>query len=250
MAGGDVAGYGPSTYGDRIANVYDGWFSTPTDAEDCAAFLADLAGPGPALELAIGTGRIALPLRARGVQVDGIDASEAMVSKLREKPGGEDIPVTMGDMADVGVIGGYPLIYLVFNTFYALLTQEDQVRCLSNVAAHLEPGGAFVVQGFVPDLSLYHRGSRTHVLRVGVDDLLLDLATLDVVRQRISAQHLVIHEGRVTQYPVELRYVWPAELDLMARVAGLRLRERWSDWKRSPFTSNSTQFIAVFEGGE
>jgi SAM-dependent methyltransferase len=247
MAGGEVPGYGPSTYGDRIADVYDAWLSVPTDGEDTAAFLAALAGSGPALELAIGTGRIALPLAARGVEVHGIDASEAMVAKLREKPGGSDIPVTMGDMADVGVDGTYPLIYLVFNTFYALLAQEDQVRCLENVAAHLSPGGAFVVQGFVPDMSLYHRGSRAHVLRIGVDDLLMDLSTLDVVEQRVSAQHLVIQGGRVTQYPVELRYVWPAELDLMARVAGLRRRERWSDWKRTPFTSSSGQHISVYE---
>ena len=239
--------YGPSTYGDRVADVYDDWFALREDAEDTAAFLAELAGEGPALELAVGTGRVALPLAARGVEVHGIDASGAMVDKLREKPGGDRIPVTIGDMADVGVEGTYPLIYLVFNTFYGLLTQEDQIRCLRNVRDHLEPGGAFVLQGFVPDPTYYDRGSRVAAVRVGMDDLLIDVGRLDIVTQRITAQHLVIREGRVTQYPVELRYVWPAELGLMATVAGLRLRERWASWTREPFTSTSGQQISVFE---
>jgi SAM-dependent methyltransferase len=242
--------YGPSTYGDRVAGVYDDWFALREDADETASFLAELAGEGPALELAIGTGRVALPLAARGVEVHGIDSSEAMVAKLREKPGGGDIPVAIGDMADVDVEASYPLIYLVFNTFYGLLSQEEQIRCLSNVGEHLRPGGAFVLQGFVPDLSLYDRGSRVAVLRLGLDDLLVDLAKLDVIGQRVSAQHLAIQEGRVTQYPVELRYVWPAELDLMATVAGLRLRERWASWTRDPFTSSSGQHISVFERPE
>jgi SAM-dependent methyltransferase len=242
--------YGPSTYGDRVAHVYDDWFALREDVDEAATFLADLAGDGPALELAIGTGRIALPLAARGVPVHGIDASEPMVAKLREKPGGADIPVTMGDMADVGVEGTYPLIYLVFNTFFALLTQEDQLRCMRNVAVHLAPGGAFVMQVFVPDLSLFDRGSRVSVLRVGLDDLLVDMARLDVVEQRVSAQHLAIQEGRVTQYPVELRYAWPSELDLMARLARLGLRERWASWTRQPFTSSSGQHVSVYERAE
>ena len=157
-----MEGYGPETYGERIAEVYDEWFHPPTSAEDTVEFLAVLAGDGPVLELAIGTGRIALPLAARGIEVHGIDASEAMVAKLRAKPGGEDIPVTLGDFADVGVEGHYPLITIVFNTLWALLAQEDQVRCVRNVAEHLTEDGTFVTEMYVPDPagSIAARGCR------------------------------------------------------------------------------------------
>jgi SAM-dependent methyltransferase len=239
--------YGPSTYGDRIAGVYDQWLGLPGDADEAAEFLAQLAGRGPALELAIGTGRVALPLAAKGVEVHGIDASEAMVAKLREKRHGEAIPVTIGDFADVGLDGTYPLIYVVFNTFFALLTQEDQLRCLGNVARHLQDDGAFVLQLFFPDLSLFDRNSRAAVQHVGTDELLLDLGRLDATTQRIDTQHVVIQEGLIRSYPVKLRYVWPSELDLMAQLAGMRLRERWGGWDRKPFVSGSAQHISVYE---
>jgi len=145
-----VAGYEPSTYGDRIAAVYDEWLGVPQDTDDAVAFLAGLAGQGPALELGIGTGRVELPLAARGVEVHGIDASEAMVARLHAKPGGEAIPVTIGDFADVPVEGAFPLVFVVFNTFFALLSQEAQVRCFENAARRLAPGGAFVLQAFGP----------------------------------------------------------------------------------------------------
>ncbi len=239
--------YGPSTYGDRIAGVYDRWFGLPGDAEEAATFLAELAGAGPALELAIGTGRVALPLAAKGVEVHGIDASEAMVAKLREKPGGDSIPVTIGDFADVGVDGVYPLVHVVFNTFFALLTQEDQMRCFRNVAAHLTDTGAFVLQLFFPDLTYFDRGSRVAALDVGTNELTLDVGRLDAVAQRIDVQHLVVMNGQITGYPVKLRYTWPSELDLMARLAGMRLRERWSGWDRTPFGSGKPQHISVYE---
>ena len=161
--------YGPSTYGERIAEAYDEWFGLPEDTDQAVEFLARLAGPGPALELGIGTGRVAVPLAARGVEVHGVDASEAMVGKLRSKPGGDGIPVTIGDFADVAIEGSYPLVYVVFNTFFALLTQEDQIRCFQGVAEHLTDDGGFLIQAFVPDLTLFNRGARVAPQFVGID---------------------------------------------------------------------------------
>jgi hypothetical protein len=241
------SGYGPSTYGDRIAEVYDRWPSVPQDAAQAVEFLAGLAGNGPALELGIGTGRVALPLTQRGVQVDGIDASEAMVAKLRDKPGGKEVRMWMGDLADVGVTGQYRLIFVVFNTFFEVLTQEDQVRCFANVADHLENGGMFVMQAFMPALTLYHRGSRVAVIDLDVDRAIMDLARLDPVRQEIMATHVFLEGGRIESYPVKMRYAWPSELDLMARLGGLRLRERWSGWDRHPFGPSSGQHVSVWE---
>ena len=153
-----------ATYGDRMADVYDGWFAVPLDTQDTVALLSDLAGAGPVLELGIGTGRIALPLAQRGHEVHGVDASEAMVEKLRSKAGGEDIPVTIGDFAEVDVEGAFSLVYVVFNTFFALLSQEDQVRCFSSVARRLREGGVFVIEAFVPDMTRWDRDRRMEVL--------------------------------------------------------------------------------------
>jgi SAM-dependent methyltransferase len=239
--------YGPATYGDHIADVYDEWFTVPTDSEEAAAFLAELAGRGPALELGIGTGRIALPLARRGVSVHGIDASESMVAKLRLKPGGREVPVTIADFADVPVEGAYRLIFVGFNTFFALLTQEDQLRCFANVASHLSDDGVFVVQAFVPDLTLFNRGARVAAQHVGLDIATFDVAELDMAAQQVTAQHVVLRDGSVTLYPVKLRFAYAPELDLMARLAGLALRERWAGWKREPFGPSSGQHVSVWE---
>lgn len=239
--------YGPSTYGDRIADVYDAWFHPPSDPGAAVDFLAELAGSGPALELAIGTGRIALPLAARGVEVRGIDASQAMVAKLREKPGGADIPITMGDFADVPVEGQFRLVFIVFNTLWALLTQEDQVRCVRNAARHLTNDGVFVVEAYVPDESRFDRDQRFQTNRVELDRVFLDASRHDAQNQRVSVQLIVIEDkGAIRMFPVELRYVWPSELDLMAQLAGLRLRERWGGWNREPF-GNSDWHVSVYE---
>jgi SAM-dependent methyltransferase len=238
--------YESSTYGDRIADVYDQWPALPTDEKEAVDFLAPLAGSGPALELGIGTGRVALPLAARGVEVHGIDASEAMVAKLRAKPGGADIPVTMGDFAGVGAEGAFSLVFCVFNTFFGLLTQEDQVRCFQEVAGKLTPEGAFVLQAFVPDPSRFVRGQTTETMQAEPDHVHIAVARHDPLEQRVRSQHVLISEGGVKLYPVRLRYAWPSELDLMARLAGLRLRERWSGWKRQPFTAESTRHISVY----
>lgn len=236
--------YGPETYGDRVAGVYDGWYGTP---ENAVEFLLGVAGSGPVLELGIGTGRIALPLAKEGVEVHGIDASEAMVQKLRGKPGGGDIPVTSGDFAEVGVEGRFSMVYVVFNTLFALLTQEDQARCFANVARGLEPGGVFVMEAFVPDLSRFDADQATQTRNIGTDEAVLECSRHDPIHQRVDSQTVVIREDGTHLYPVSLRYAWPSELDLMARLADLRLRERWADWNRSPFTARSTGHVSVYE---
>jgi SAM-dependent methyltransferase len=175
-----VADYDPATYGDRMAEVYDEWFAVPSDTEDTVRFLSDLAGPGPVLELGIGTGRVALPLAQRGHEVHGVDASEAMVEKLRAKTGGADIPVTITDFAEPNVEEEFSLVYVVFNTFFALLSQGDQVRCFSSVAQRLRQGGLFVIEAFVPDMTRWNRDQRIEARHLG-DDVVLDAARHDPV---------------------------------------------------------------------
>ncbi len=237
--------YGPETYGDRIADVYDGLYEN-LDTEGAVATLAGLAGGGPVLELAIGTGRLALPLAERGLDVHGIDASAAMVAKLRGKPGGDRIPVTMGDFADVAVDGPYSLIFVAFNTFFGLLTQNDQLRCFTNVAAHLADGGVFVVEAFFPDLGRFDRGQRTQTTRLDARSVMIDASRHDPVEQRIDSHHVVITEEGTKLYPVSIRYAFPPELDLMARLAGLELENRWGGWRREPFTADSDRHVSVY----
>jgi SAM-dependent methyltransferase len=241
--------YDPATYGDRMAEVYDEWFGTPADAEEAVAFLGDLAGRGPALELGIGTGRVALPLAEKGIEVHGIDASEAMVERLRAKPGGDGVPASIGDFADVGVEGRFSLVYVVFNTFFALLTQEDQVRCFANVEKRLDDGGVFVVEAFVPDPERLAGGEVTQTKRVEVDRVFLETSRYDPVHQRVYSQNISMGETETKFYPVHIRFAWPSELDLMARLAGLRLRERFGGWRWDPFTASSQSHVSVYERG-
>lgn len=242
--------YDPAAYGDAWAEIYDEWVETvghvPTP-EVIVPALAELAGPGPALELAMGTGRIALPLAETGIEVHGIDASAAMVERLRAKPGGQAIPVTQGDMAEVPVEGRYRLIYLVFNTLFALLSQEDQVRCFANVAGHLADEGVFVIEAFVPDVSRFDRGQRVQTADMGPDLVDLEVSKHDPVHQRIDSMKMLIRKDGTRLFPVQIRYAWPAELDLMARLAGLRLRERWGGWGHEPFSGSSPQHVSVYE---
>jgi SAM-dependent methyltransferase len=189
-------------------------------------------------------------LAARGVQVHGIDASAAMVERLRAKPGGDAVAVTFGDFAGVPVEGRYRLVYVVFNTFFALLTQDDQLRCFAAVADRLAPGGAFLLSGFVPDPTLYSGGQSVRTTEVGLDRARLDLARHDPVAQRVDFQHVLLTEGGIGLYPGALRYAWPSELDLMARLAGLRLRERWGGWRREPFGADSGLHVSVYEQAE
>ncbi|MFN2388449.1 MAG: class I SAM-dependent methyltransferase [Actinomycetota bacterium] len=239
-----------STYGERIAGAYDDLYQGLFDVEATVDALAELAAGRPALELAIGTGRIALPLAARGVPVHGIDISEPMVARMRAKPGGSDIAVTMGDLAEVPVSGSFALIYLVFNTIFALVEQEDQLRCFRNVAAHLDPDGVFVTETFVPDPARFDRHQRVQANVVDVDRAMLDVSRHDPVNQRVFSQHLTITAQGIEMYPVQLRYMWPSEMDLMARLAGLRLRDRWGGWRGEPFTSESGAHVSVYERSE
>jgi SAM-dependent methyltransferase len=213
--------------------------------EPVVDFLAGLAGDGGALELGVGTGRIALPLARRGVRVHGIDLSEAMVAKLQAKPGGDRIEVTIGDFATARVDGSFAVAYLVVNTIMNLTTQEEQVACFRNVADHLEPGGCFVIEVMVPRLRRLPPGERYQPFDVSPTHVGFD--EYDVALQGLVSHHYWIEEGEVEVSSPPFRYVWPSELDLMAQLAGMTLRERWSDWTREPFTSESAKHVSVWE---
>ena len=240
-----MLGFTATTFGERFADTYDlGLEYLYTMAT--VGFLERMAGSGPALELAVGTGRIALPLTARGVQVDGIEVSPLMVARLRDKPGGDRVRVTLGDMADVDVPGRYPLIYLVYNTLFNLTTQVAQVRCFQNVAAHLTEDGVFVLEAFVPDLGRYRGGQSLETEAVGLDVVTIEACRHDPVAQRLDKVHVALSDAGARLYPVVLRYAWPTELDLMARLAGLRLRERWGGWNGEPFLATSGTHVSVY----
>jgi len=236
-------------YGERIAGVYDAFYAGhDTAAIEC---LKALAGGGRALELGIGTGRIALPLRQAGVEVHGIEISPAMAAQLRAKPGGEAIPVTQGNLAEVGVDGRFALVYVIFNTFFQLLTQDEQLKCFANVARHLEPDGVFVMEAFVPDLTRFVGGQAVRATHVGENEVRLEASKHDAAAQQVTTQHVILTEQGLRLYPVRIRYAWPSELDLMARLAGLRLRHRWDSWEQAAFTAASVKHISVYapEGG-
>jgi SAM-dependent methyltransferase len=241
----DMSEYEAATYGQHIAEVYDDWYAGQ-DTGGVVEFLCGLARGGDALELGIGTGRVALPLSTRGVKVHGIDSSPAMVDKMRKKPGGENVPVTLGDFADVPVQGLFDLIYIVFNTFFSLLTQKAQVKCFQSCAQHLKEEGAFVLENFVPDLTRFDRGQRTDTISIGTDMARIDVSLHDSVQQQVHAQHILIEEKGVRLYPVQLRYVWPSEMDLMARLAKLELRNRFGGWRGEAFSNASARHISVY----
>lgn len=233
------------SFGEDVAEAYRD--VQRGDETAAVKFLEELAGRGPALELAIGTGRIALPLAARGIRVDGVEISPAMVAQLRTKPGGEAIQVTIGDFADVPVPGNYRLIFVVWNTLFNLLTQEDQVRCFENVAAHLTDDGSFVVEAYVP--AFLHRlrdAQYVDAEAIQVDEVRLDVLRHDMAKQMIEESHVSLSRAGVRLNPVVQRYAWPSELDLMARIAGLRLKSRWGGWSHEPFDSGSSMHVSVF----
>lgn len=235
----------PAFYGETWAPDYDEG-PGQLDPGPAVEFLTSHAGGGRALELAIGTGRVALPLAARGVRVSGVDTSAAMVDRMRAKPGGERIPVTIGDMADVAPDGPFRLVYVVFNSLFGLLEQERQAACFRNVASVLEPAGLFVLECFVPDLSRFDRGQRVQAHEVTEDSATIEVSMHDGAAQRIRGQHIRLDASGVHLWPTVLRYAWPSELDLMASAAGLALRDRFGDWDRSPFTSASTKHVSVY----
>ncbi len=232
------------TYGERIAGVYDELYA------ECEAATVDLlealAQGGRVLELGIGTGRVALPLRQRGVDVMGIDLSPAMIARLRSKPGGSEIEVVQGSFADLDLDARFSLIYVVFNTFYSLLTQEDQVRCFQRVSDHLADDGVFLMEVFVPDLCRFDAQQTVRATQVEVDMVQLDVTRHSPVEQQVCSQHVRISEEGIRLYPVRLRYAWPSELDLMARLAGLRLKHRWASWEKDAFVAASPKHISVY----
>jgi SAM-dependent methyltransferase len=235
-------------FGEPVAARYDAdedGVSAAAAVEPVVSFLAGLAGDGRALELGIGTGRIALPLRRRGVPVHGIDLSDAMVARLRAKPGAADIRVTMGDFATARADGTFRLAYLVFNTINNLTTQDEQVACFRNVAAHLEPGGCFVIEVGVPDLQRLPPGETVRPFTVTPDRLGFD--EYDVATQGLISHHYFVEDGEFRVLSMPFRYVWPAELDLMARLAGMTLRDRFAGWAGEPFTSDSRKHVSVWE---
>jgi SAM-dependent methyltransferase len=229
-----------ATYDETSAEMFD-----PAVVEPAVDFLAQLAGEGRALELGIGTGRIALPLAARGVSVAGIELSRAMVARLRAKPGGEDIPVTIGDFSTAHAEGTFAVAYLVFNTIMNLTTQAAQVACFRNVASHLEPGGCFVIEVMVPDLRRLPPGER-YVVFDGSDEH-WGIDEYHVVNQGLTSHHFWNEDGTIQRDAMPFRYVWPSELDLMAELAGMRVRERWAGWTREPFTSEGRSHVSVWE---
>jgi SAM-dependent methyltransferase len=235
-------------FDERIAKRYEEFWPDlfePAVVDPAVDFLAELAGTGDALELGVGTGRIALPLSRRGVRVRGIELSPAMVAELQAKPGADDIDVTIGDFATASVAGTFTLAYLVRNTITNLTTQDEQVACFCNVAAHLEPGCCFVIEVYVPELQRLPPGETIHAFTVTPTHL--GFEEYDVASQIAFSHHYWVIDGELETFSSPHRYVWPSELDLMARLAGLTVRERWSDWNREPFTSDSRSHVSVWE---
>jgi hypothetical protein len=233
------------SFGEDIAETYRD--VQRGDEVAAVAFLEQMADRGPVLELGIGAGRIALPLAARGIRVEGIDISHAMIAQLRAKPGGDEIPVTVGNLADVPAPGTYRLIFVLWNTLFNLLTQEDQVHCFENVADHLTDDGSFVVEAYVPAFLYRLRDDQyVNAEAIQVDEVRLDVLRHDMATQMIEESHVSLSTAGVRLNPVVQRYAWPSELDLMARIAGLQLKSRWSGWNREPFNSTSSTHISVY----
>lgn len=238
----DPAAYGASGMAEEYDDLYAGYWDTDV-AVDC---LAQLAGGGPVLEFGIGTGRLALPLLERGLAVEGVDGSSEMVSKLRAKPGGDRIPVVVGDFAKADAGRSFALVLLAVNTIFALPDQQAQVDCFRNAARHLAPGGRFVIEAWVPDVGGFRRNRLVRPRITGPDRISIESAELDPVEQVMRTTQAVFSNGSVRLYPANHRYAWPSELDLMAQLAGLHREERWADWARSPFTADSQAHVTVY----
>ncbi len=238
----------PEDHFERLADEYERrWpkIHAPQVVDPMVDFLAGLAGPGPVLELAIGTGRIALPLRRRGLPVQGIDLSQSMVDELRRAPGGIELPVVVGDMTTTRLDERFTLVYVVANSISNLTSQDAQVECFVNAARHLLPGGCFVVELWIPELRRLPPGETVHAFEVTPEHLGFD--EIDVATQSLTSNHYWVRDGQFEFFSAPFRYAWPAELDLMARIAGLSLSERWGGWKREPFTSESRTHVSVWE---
>jgi SAM-dependent methyltransferase len=236
-------------WGEELADVYDRTYDAQAEeaiVRPMVALLAEVAGGGRALELAVGTGRVALPLAAAGVPVEGIELSSAMAEKLRAKAGADHVAVTIGDMTSTRVEGAFSLVYIVANSIMNVTTQEEQLATVRNAADHLRPGGHFVIELIVPQLQRVPRGERGHVFQMSRDHV--GIETFDDVAEQIAWSHHWMHvDGTFVHHAAPYRYIWPPELDLMARLAGLERRDRWGDWDRSPFTSECPKHVTVYE---
>ena len=237
--------YGPSTFGELNAADYDE-LHDPGTTDQAVALLADLAQGGSVYELAIGTGRVALPLKQLGLEVQGSDASPEMVAKLCNKPGGANIPVTIGNMVDVPIEGQFDLIYLIFNTLFNLPSQADQVACIKNATRHLTPTGVFVLEMFVPDIAQFRDNQNLKTKRLSSQGVTLEASVHDPVHQRIDYQYIRMTEDGMKSVPLPMRYAWPQEVDLMAQLAGLERKHRWGGWQREPFTADSKMHVSVY----
>jgi len=237
--------FGPETFGELNAEGYD-VFHDPGTTEISVERIAEVVGSGRILELAIGTGRIALPLLHKGFEVAGVEGSPLMVEKLREKPGGDQIEVVIGDFADVEIDGAFDHACLVFNTFFNLPSQEAQVRCFRNVVKRLKPGGTFLVETFIPDLSAFTDHQRVSTRKLDIGSVVLEAARHDPVRQVLELQRIHFTENGTRLVPLPLRYAYPPEIDLMANLAGLQLRDRWGGWNKEPFTADSRMHVSVY----
>jgi SAM-dependent methyltransferase len=240
---------GVITWGQELAEIYDKTNAAGFELSvlnPTVDLLAEVARGGPALEFAVGTGRVALPLSTRGLRVVGIELSEPMAEQLRAKAGADAVPVTVGDMTTTRVAGTFTLVYLVANTIMNVTTQKEQVAVFANAAAHLEPGGRFVVEVIVPQLRRVPPGEVVRVFTLEADHIGIETFD-DLVGQLAWSHHWIEVDGRLVRHSAPYRYVWPSELDLMARLAGLELRDRWADWDRAPFTTDSQTQVAVYE---
>ncbi len=236
--------YADATYGERIAEVYDQFYAQFDAAS--IDLLFEFTSGGRALELGIGTGRIALPLQKKGTKIHGIDASEAMLAKLQDKPSSADIEVVEGSFEQFQIDERFKLIYVVFNTFFALLTQESQINCFQCVAEHLSPDGVFLIEAFVPNLARFDDNQAVRTTQVSEKWVRLDASQHDPVAQQSISQHIFLSQAGIQLYPVKIRYAWPAELDLMARLAGLSLKHRWDSWTKDSFNTDSKNHISVY----
>lgn len=234
-----------TTFGKLYADEYD-TLHDPGTTDESVELIAALAGGKKLLEFAIGTGRMALPLAAKGFDVSGIEGSADMVEKLRAKPGGADIPVTIGDMATAAIEGEFDFVFLVFNTLFNLTTQDAQVKCFQNAARHLRPGGQFLVETFVPDMERFSDTNSARTLDVDDGSAWLELAKHDPVSQRVDFQRVRFSENGSQLFPLQMRYAWPQEIDLMAGLAGMTLEHRWGGWTREPFTRHSKMHVSVY----
>jgi SAM-dependent methyltransferase len=243
-----MKGYQRDTYGEQVAEVYDRLHPDVLISDGAVATLARLAAGGPVLELGVGTGRLAIPLAEQGLPVTGLDISPAMLARLAEKPHGGLVETVLGDFAELAVPGRFALVVAAADTFFMLDSQERQVRCFAAVAEHLAPGGLFVVEAFVPDRARATAGGVT-VRKITGDSLVLGASTHDPASQRIDGAQILIDGEGIRFAPASMRYAWPAELDLMARLGGLRLRERWGGWNGGPFGAERLRHVSVYEAG-